>query len=116
MKSHGKHSRYRSHRRPHRKKHSRQRRPEPYRVREFVGAYLLAVLGVSAALSFSPALGVISYFVFGIGLSRYISERVEWWEFSANIHNVAAVKLHTIYSWPVSVPIFIFQVFIAKFL
>ena len=56
-----------------------------------------------------------AYFVIGVFLSRFIGERVDWWIITASIKNVAAVKFHTILTWPVSVPVFVLRVFVAKF-
>jgi len=61
-----------------------------------------------------PPLLILVYPGCGIALSRFIGRRIIWWEFTANIHNVAADKLRTILTWPLSVPVFIVKLFIAK--
>lgn len=98
-----------------------RRRPRParraqYRIREFVGAYAVAVLTNVAWAILAPPVLILSYPISGILLSRYIGQRVSWWKFTASIENVSGVKLHLILSWPVSVPVFVFKVAVVKFL
>jgi len=72
--------------------------------------------GFFVSLSISPVLAILAYVFIGILLSRFIGERVDWWVMTSSIKNVAAMKLHSVFTWPVSVPVFIAQVFVAKFL
>lgn len=101
-----------------------QKPPQPYRVGEFVAAYLTAVavltsfaavLGGTGQPAAVPMIG-FAYFGCGIGLSRFLARRVRWFKQRANISAVVEVKLHTIASWPISVPHFILQVAIVKHL
>jgi hypothetical protein len=117
MHSHGDFARHRprgNRRRP--KGRRRSHRPRKYSVGEFIGAYIRAIAALIVAAAVSPALAVLSYIPIGIYLSRYIDQRVDWWIITASVKNVSIVKLHTIITWPVTVPVFIFHVFIAKFL
>ncbi|WP_422050856.1 hypothetical protein [Shimia sp.] len=117
MRSHGNVTGYRPRRRRHRPKGRRRHHgPHPYGLLDFIVAYMMGIIGLGAALAISPMLAFFAYFAIGIILSRYIGKRVRWREMTASIRNVAAVKLHTIYTWPVSMPVFIFQLFVVKFL
>lgn len=98
--------------------------PSLYRVGEFVGAYVTALVAFAASTGLLastgeplalPGIGV-AYLGCGISLSRFLRCRVRWFRQTANIAFVVEVKLHTITSWPVSVPVFIMQVAIAKHL
>ena len=87
-----------------------------YRLREFVLAYGCAcVVNITCLLLVLPAI-VFVYPGTGIVLSRYVGRRVVWWEYRANIKNISSVKLHFIVSWPISMPVFIWQIFVVKFL
>lgn len=117
MPSHGDFARY-CHRGNRRRPKGRRRShgPQPYKVMDFIGAYLLALTAFLVSAAISPVLAVFAYVLSGIYLSRFIGDRVDWWIIMASVKNVAAVKLHSIFTWPVSVPVFIFQVIIVKFL
>jgi hypothetical protein len=103
-------------RRPRRRRGRDCQGPRLYRVREFVAAYAVAVLTNIACLLLMPPLIILVYPGTGIGLSRYIGKRIIWWTFTANVQNVSSTKLHLILTWPVSVPIFLIKLFVAKFL
>jgi hypothetical protein len=70
----------------------------------------LAQSGEAAAI---PVIGVF-YLGCGVALSRFFHHRVRWLRWKASVAVVAHVKLRTIVSWPVSVPVFIAQLCVAK--
>lgn len=90
--------------------------PRPYGVGAFLGAYALGLLINIAVLLLATPLIVLAYPITGICLSRYIGRRILWWDMAANIQNVTAVKLGFVLSWPMSMPRFIFKVFVSQFL
>jgi hypothetical protein len=63
----------------------------------------------------APPLVIVTYFVAGIALSRYVGQRIVWWNMAANIQNVYQVKLATILTWPIALPAFILKLFVAKY-
>lgn len=98
--------------------------PRPNRLSEFGAAYIaafsvcvtvsgaLAQIGEAGAI---PVIGVV-YLGCGVALSRFFHHRVRWLRWKASVAVVAHVKLRTIVGWPVSVPVFIAQLCIAKHL
>ena len=100
----------------------RQRPPRPYRLSQFSAAYVAAlsvcvtatgVLAHSGEAAALPFIGIV-YLGCGITLSRFFHHRVRWLHWKASVAVVAQVKVRTIVSWPVSVPVFIAQVCFAK--
>lgn len=89
-------------------------RPRLYSITDLVRAYLIAIAGNLLCLVVMPPLVIVAYFVAGIALSRYIGQRILWWDMAANIRNVYHVKLATIWTWPVAIPRFIWMLFVAK--
>lgn len=88
----------------------------PYKVSEFVLLYLLALVLFSVAVALAPLVAFALYLPVGIYLSRYIGLRVSWWDQSDNLENVSSAKLRLVATWPLSVPMFLAQMAIAKFL
>jgi hypothetical protein len=93
-----------------------RRRPRPYGISSFVAAYLASLAATLLSLFLAGPLAIPVYFIVGIALTRFIGNRVRWWKFANNIENVAAAKLRTILTWPLSVPKFIVTVAAAKLL
>jgi hypothetical protein len=81
---------------------------------EFVRAYVLGLGAVLVAATLSPFLVGISVGVVGIFMTRYISRRVIWWNQANNLENVYRTKIHMLVTWPVSVPVLIFQIFVVQ--
>jgi hypothetical protein len=50
----------------------------------------------------------------GVTLSRFFHHRVRWLRWKASVAVVASVKVRTVASWPLSIPVFIAQLVIAK--
>ena len=89
-------------------------RPRLYSITDLVAVYMVAIAGNLLCLVVMPPLVIFSYFVAGIALSRYVGQRILWWDMAANIQNVYQVKLATISTWPVAIPSFIWKLFVAK--
>ena len=121
MASHAGNAKYPS-RRPHRRRSKRRSNnrnhndPSLYRLRDFTAAYFLAMATILACLIFLPPLLIFVYPFSGICMSRFIGRRIIWWNQANSIENVSAAKVHMVLTWPLSVPIFIGQIFIVKFL
>lgn len=89
---------------------------QPYRIREFVAAYLVCIIIVIGSFFLAGPLVLITYFVCGGWIGRFMSHRVSWWNQADNIENVYRAKVETFLKWPVTVPKFIWKVAIAKVL
>lgn len=87
-----------------------------YRLSEFVMAYALGILVVAVVVSVSPLLTGLSIGVVGVFITRFISRRVVWWNQADNLENVFRAKLHTLFTWPISVPILIFKIAVTQWL
>ena len=87
-----------------------------YRISDILIAYSVSALVNLIALVLVPVLVILTYPMAGIYLSRSIGKSVIWWPFAANVQNISATKLHLILTWPISVPLFAWQLFIVKFL
>jgi hypothetical protein len=103
-----------SHLSRHVQRRSPRGNPPPYRVGELIWAYVIAVLINLATLLILPAI-LIVYPITGLILSRFISRRIIWWDYAANIENVAATKLQFLLTWPVAMPRFIAKAAVARF-
>src|SRR5579871_6418304 len=82
----------------------RRRRPPPYSVLGFVTAYLASLAVVVLSALFSGIFAIPVYFVTGVFLTRYISNRVRWLKIASSVENVAVAKARTVLTWPISVP------------
>lgn len=102
--------------RPRRGRARRGRGPRQYSLSAFFFAYLGAILSCVLVAMVAPGVLLVAYPVAGVVLSRFIGRRVHWWNQADSIANVASTKLHTILAWPIAVPAFIAEVFVAKFL
>lgn len=85
-------------------------------VSELAVLYLLALVAFITALALVPVIAFVLYLPVGMYLSRHIGLRVSWWDQSDNLANVSGAKIRLIISWPLSVPVFLAQMFVAKFL
>jgi hypothetical protein len=85
-----------------------------YSITDLVRAYMIAIVGNLLCLVVAPPLVIVAYFVAGVALSRYVGQRILWWNMAANIQNVYQVKLATIATWPIAIPSFIWKLFVAK--
>jgi hypothetical protein len=87
-----------------------------YRVREFVVAYAVAIL-VSVAGFIVLKLWFLPFYVLvGVLLTRYISQRVLWNYYIASLSDVARAKMHTWITWPISLPVLIWQIVVVQHL
>jgi hypothetical protein len=101
--------------RPRRGRRSRRSRPlQPYRLGEFIGAYVLSLSVVSATFALAGPLGIVAYFVCGFALTRFISRRVIWWRQANSIENVYLAKVATFLRWPVAIAAFIWKLAVVK--
>lgn len=91
-----------------------RRRPEPYRVGEFILAYMVAVIVVLASLVLAGPLCVLAYLVVGFFLSRFVTRRVVWFAFTNNIANAYHTKTQFLLKWPIIMPRFIWQIAVVK--
>jgi hypothetical protein len=90
--------------------------PSQYRARDILAAYAVAVMINLVVLTLMAPLLLLSYPVTGVCLSRYIGRRIVWWPFAANVQNVAAIKMHIVWTWPLTVPTFAWQLLIVRYL
>jgi hypothetical protein len=112
---------------PHHRARGRRRR-RPYPLKRFAKAYLaaialwlvtkvlvVAVFGLDHMIvSFLVMTGV--YLWCGIRLSRLIGRYSVYNPNFATIATVAKANWHTVIAWPVAVPVFLIQVFVARHL
>lgn len=105
------------------RRHGRRRRsghrrsPEPsYNISHFIGIYSACVVALFVVAVAAFPVALFLYPVLGIVISRFVDKRIVWWNQSDNIENVANAKLHLIATWPLSMPYFIFKVFVSKYL
>lgn len=89
-------------------------RPRLYSITDLLKAYTIAAVANLICLAIAPPLVILTYFVAGVALSRYVGQRILWWNMAANIQNVYQVKLATIATWPVALPSFMWKLFVAK--
>ena len=110
-------------RRGPRRRRGQKRQKEIYPLRKFVLAYLaaLAVWAGSKFLLVSDfsvstfLLSCLIYYVCGYAVTRYISLRVVYSQHFATIASMANAKLGSVLRWPIAVPAFIGQVFVARY-
>lgn len=110
-------------RRYSRRRRGPRRQRELYPLRKFVLAYLAAIsVWIGSQFLFVSAFGVgtflLSCFIYcvcGYTVTRYISLRVVYNSNFATIASVAEAKLGTVLWWPIAVPVFIWQVFVARY-
>jgi hypothetical protein len=117
MPSHASLAKHRQ-RRPHRGPRQERGRPAPrlYSVGQLLTAYTAAVLANLGCLLLVPPMAVLAYPVAGVCLSRYVGRRIIWWNQADSIKNVASAKIHMVLTWPISAPVFIWQVLVANHL
>lgn len=103
---------------------SRRRRgrksAEPYRLSEFLGAYLLGlgiwILSLGTSVKLHVPLAFIVHLLVGLFLSRFVSRRVIWNWHIASIAQIARAKWATFIAWQLAVPVLIWQLMIYKYL
>jgi hypothetical protein len=86
---------------------------QPYRLKEFFFAYLIAIAVNVVGFVGLSILFIPFYFITGVVLSRFISRRVIWNPYLASVADIASAKMHTWVTWPISVPVLIWQVLVA---
>ncbi len=111
-------------RRPSRK-YRRQFR-KPFRIREFVAAYLAAIFSWSVLTILVadkwPFLSLLIYVLAGFLITQFVSRRFErggalrWNWHLASIADIARAKISMLLTWPVALPVLIWQLMIFKFL
>lgn len=94
----------------------RRRRQQPYKLGEFILVYVIALAIVVLVASVNPFAIGASVFVVGLFVSKFVSRRVTWWNQSDNLTNIFRAKVHTVITWPISLPVLIFQIAVVKFL
>ena len=115
----------------HRRRKTRRRRqlhlrrscrPQPNRLAGLACAYATALavcIGtVGTLVESGPATGLTVagavYIGCGFTLTRLFNHRLGWLRWKASVAVVGRVKIRAIASWPISVPVFIAQLCIAK--
>lgn len=122
LAGHAKHPGHRPHGRGGRRRGPPRRRGggcpsrRAYALGPMAGAYAAAVAFTLAVAALVPPALLIAYPAAGIYLSRKIDGRIVWWNQADSIQNVSSAKLNLILTWPLSVPVFLFRVFVAKYL
>lgn len=71
---------------------------------------------MAATVAASPGMAILLYPIIGIALSRYVGGRVRWSGNHATVAAVSRAKLALILRWPLDLPVFIAQAFVAKHL
>jgi hypothetical protein len=103
----------------HRGKHTRHH-IEPYKISEFVVAYLvgLVVWSISVAVSaeLHIPLSLVTHLLVGFFLTRFISHRVVWNWYLTSIADIAKSKWATFIGWQLALPVLIWQLVIYKYL
>lgn len=101
---------------PRRPKRRGKLRPTPYRIGEFIRAYLIALGVVVAAAIVQPITILPAWLIVGGFLTRYISDRVIWWKFTFNLEQVYRAKVGMLLTWPLAVPVLIFKLWVTRIL
>lgn len=109
--------------RPRRHRRRRRRRDrgrgripiQPYQIGEFIGAYLVALFVSIVGVVLLNVLFIPFYFLTGIILTRYISQRVIWNYYIASLADVAHAKTRAWLTWPISVPVIIWQIIVVHY-
>ena len=91
----------------------------PYVLKDLVVFYIAAVgtfvitsvgLALFGLILISPAV----YIATGVVVTKFVSERVVWDDYIASLHDVAKAKMHTWLTWPVSVPVLLWKIFVIQ--
>lgn len=112
--SHGSRRRRNSHGRKRRTRKSRA--TTKYNVADIVKSYLISISILFGTIFLYPPLALFVYFPIGVYLTRFVSNRVQIWEFAANLDRVYAEKVKFLVLWPISVPAIAFKIFVVKLL
>ena len=87
-----------------------------YKVRDFAKAYGVAVALLVLSIALWPFAGLVAWPILGVCLSRYSQRRTVWWSQADSLENVYLSKVHTIATWPISYPVFMFKVLVVEYL
>ncbi|WP_209428293.1 hypothetical protein [Pararhodobacter sp. SW119] len=88
----------------------------PYPLGKFSFIYLLGVMALFVIIEVEPRALFVAYPGIGLVVSRFVNNRVIWWNQANSLENVFRAKLLFWLLWPLYLPIFIIKLTVARYL
>lgn len=91
-------------------------KPPPYPLRQFCAIYTAGLLAVYIVLKIESWALVVAYPSISFFVSRFVSNRVIWWDQANNLSNIFHAKIIFWLLWPIKFPLFIFKLAASRYL
>lgn len=84
-------------------------------LKQILMSYIVAVFALAGCILVQN-LGILAvgYVVIGVYLTRYVSRRIIWNQHLASLADIYRAKVTTWYSWPISIPVLIWQMYVVQ--
>lgn len=91
-------------------------RAPPYPLTQFALLYLLGIACVAVAKYLSPISLIVIYPAISTFISRFVNDRVVWWDQANSVDAVFRAKLGFWLLWPYQLPKYVFKLWVARYL
>ena len=91
-------------------------KPPPYPLGQFLAIYFIGMIALLILFKIEPAALFLAYPGIGLVISRFVNNRVIWWNQANSLENVFRAKLIFFLLWPIYLPLFIAKLAVAKYL